>query len=75
MNSLRAAYTKERDGKLEDWEEGDEALLILGAISLCLGFLDSFEQEVERFKDHVNLLDKIVNSHRHTKPSAEPAES
>lgn len=73
MNALRAAYAKERDGKLEDWEEKDESLLILGTVSLCLGFLDSFEQEVERFKDHVNLLDRVVNPHRHPRPDVEPA--
>ncbi len=66
MNAIRAAYIKERDSKL-DWEKTDEASLLLGVISLCLGFLDSFEQEVERFRKHVNLLDRVVNPHRHVK--------
>jgi hypothetical protein len=67
MNALRAAYVKERDGKLEDWEKADDALLLLGVVSLCLGFLDSFEQEVERFRECANHLDIVVNPHRHVK--------
>jgi hypothetical protein len=65
MDSLRTAYTKERDGKLEDRESNDEALLLVGVIALCLGFLDGFEQEVERFREYVNLLDRAVNPHHH----------
>ncbi len=52
----------------------NKALLLLGVVSLCLGFLDSFEQEVERFRRHVNPLDRVVNPHRHVK-SAERVES
>lgn len=65
MNALRSAYSKERGGKLEQWEKDNEALLILSAVAYCLGFLDAHEQEVERFKDWVNLLDRVVNPHRH----------
>lgn len=75
MNALRAAYIQQRGGKLEEWEKTDDALFLLGVVSFCLGFLDGFEQEVERFRDHVNLLDKVVNPHRHVKAPVEPAES
>lgn len=65
MNALRSAYSKERGGKLEQWAKDDDALLILSAVAYCLGFLDAHEQEVERFKDWVSLLDRVVNPHRH----------
>ena len=71
MSALKDGYVKERNAKLEAWEEANEASLIMGVVSLCLGFLDSFEQEVERFREHVNRLDKIVNQHRHLKPADE----
>lgn len=63
MNALRSAYAKERD--LEDWEKKDEALLILSVVAYCLGFLDGFEQEIERFKGWVQVMDVAVNPHRH----------
>jgi len=71
MNELRSVYTKEMRGKLEDWEKNDEALLVLSSVSHCLGFLDAFEQEVERFKEVVNKLDRVVNPHRHSAQSTE----
>lgn len=64
MNALRSAYSRERGGKLEQWERDDDSLLILSAVAYCLGFLDAHEQEVERFKNWVNLLDRVVNPHR-----------
>jgi hypothetical protein len=67
MNALRSSYSQLRGGKLEEWERKDEALLVLAAVAMCLGFIDAFEQEVERFKGYVNLLDIIVNQHRYAK--------
>ena len=64
MNALRSAYSREREGRLEQWGRNNEALLILSAVAYCLGFLDAHEQEVERFKNWVNLLDRVVNPHR-----------
>jgi hypothetical protein len=69
MNELRSVYTKEMGGKLENWEKDDEAAMVLSSISHCLGFLDAFEQEVERFKEAVNMLDRVVNPHRHSAQS------
>jgi hypothetical protein len=71
MDSLRAAYVKERGGMLEDWESKDEAMLLTGVIALCLGFLDGFEREIERFREHVDALDRVVNPHRHLEPAPE----
>jgi hypothetical protein len=68
MNALRAAYVKERDGQLESWEKDDEGLL-LSVLAMCLGFLGNFEQEIERFKDYVNQMDRVINPHRHEKPA------
>jgi hypothetical protein len=64
MNALKDAYVMECGGKLQDQDAADEAP-VLGAVSLCLGFIDSFEKEVERFREHVDVLDTIVNQHRH----------
>ena len=63
MNALRSTYAKERE--LEGWEKEDEALLILSAVAYCLGFIDAFEQEVERFKEWVDVMDVAVNPHRY----------
>ncbi len=62
MNALRSTYRKER--ALEDWEK-DDAPLILSAVAHCLGFLDAFEQEVERFKGWVKVMDVAINPHRY----------
>jgi len=72
MNAIKDAYRNERNGRLEDWEEANETSLLLSVVSLCLGFLDGFEQEVERFREHVGLMDKIVNPHRRPAPTDEP---
>jgi hypothetical protein len=67
MNALRSSYSELRGGKLEEWERKDEAMLVLAAVSMCLGFIDAHEQEVERFKGYVNLLDIVVNQHRYAR--------
>ena len=48
---------------LSDFEE--QHIQISFAISLCTGFLSSFEAEVDRFKDWINKFDRVVNPHRH----------
>jgi hypothetical protein len=67
LEGLKTEYTKQV-GSLEAWEEESEENLISGAVMLCLGFLGRFEQEVERFKEWVHIMDKSVNPHRHKKP-------
>jgi hypothetical protein len=71
MDLLRTAYIKECGGKLYDLEEKDEVLLLTGVIGMCLGFLGAFEREIERFKDCMNMLDRVVNRHRHSKRAPE----
>ena len=40
--------------------------LALMAMGHCLGFLQGFEAEIDRFKEWLGTMDKIVNPHRHT---------
>lgn len=61
--ALRELYAECRGGKLDDWENRDEAV-IFGAVVCCLGFLDSFEQEVERFCRDVDVMHTAVNTPR-----------
>ena len=42
----------------------EDKIIVAYAIGECLGFLSSFEKEIERFKDFVGMLDKAVNPHR-----------
>lgn len=46
-------------------KQESEELVLMWAISFFLGFLASFEAEVDRFKDFVNALDHTLNPHRH----------
>jgi len=66
MESLRAAYTRECGGKLTEDEE-DERVLLASVLSLCLGFVHAFEQEVERFKGYVAMMDRAINPHHYKK--------
>lgn len=52
-----------------------EEVLLLWATSFFLGFLTSFEAEVDRFKRLVNTLDHAANPHRHLKTSAPKIEA
>lgn len=59
---------------LDDEEERErhrkesEEVLLLWAITLFMGFLASFESEVERFRLIVRTMDEVYNPHRHNKP-------
>jgi seryl-tRNA synthetase len=66
MESLRAAYTRECGGKLSE-DEDDERVLLASVLSLCLGFVHAFEQEVDRFKGYVAIMDRAVNPHHYKK--------
>jgi tRNA(Phe) wybutosine-synthesizing methylase Tyw3 len=35
------------------------------AVAFCLGFLTKFQEEVARFREHVDSLDRVANPHRH----------
>jgi hypothetical protein len=43
------------------------------AIAMCVGFLNTFDEEIERFRDWVDGMDKIVNPHRHKDSQQPPA--
>jgi hypothetical protein len=66
MEALKVAYTRECGGKLEE-DELDERVWLGGVLSLSLGFVHAFEQEVERFKGYVAIMDRAINHHRHKK--------
>jgi hypothetical protein len=68
MEGVRTAYLTQVGRNLHEYESNDESLLLAGVIAMCLGFLDAHEQEIERFKDYVKFLDKVVNPHRHAEP-------
>ncbi len=66
---LKEVYVAEvGDARIAGDEEPHH--LALYALAHCLGFLGSFESEVERFKEHVDAMDRIVNPHRHGSASA-----
>jgi hypothetical protein len=46
---------------------------LTGVLSMCLGFVHAFEQEVERFKDYLALMGRAVNPHRQHKVMLRPA--
>jgi hypothetical protein len=67
MDALKASYRRELGADLGKEEEQDARIWLAGALSMCLGFVHSFELEVERFKDYVAMMDRFVNPHRHKK--------
>ena len=65
---LRSQYFNIRARAASDDEvHSPDHLIAMFAISMVLGFLTSFEDEVIRFKQWVNVIDKSVNAHRHEK--------
>ena len=46
---------------VSDWENEDRPTFLSLVISFCLGFLSSFEAEVERFKSVVVIMNKSLN--------------
>ena len=72
LQAVQDALKKEV-GQVHREEHEDERVLLVGAISMCLGFVHSFEREVERFKDYVSIMDRAINPQRHEKQaSSEP---
>lgn len=75
MAALKEAYKREMPTADKD-EVESETLMLASVVSLCLGWVHTFEQEVERFKDCVAIMDRAINPHRHKKdppPHAQPA--
>lgn len=64
---VRDLYLKLLDDKeisAQHKQESDEVVLMWAA-TLILGFLTSFESEVDRFKAFVSALERTLNIHRH----------
>ena len=51
-----------------------EEIILMWATSFFLGFLSSFEQEVDRFKGLVGALDRVANPHRHGRTVPPPSD-
>jgi len=66
MDVLKGLYIRECVGKLAE-DEQDKRVWLAGVLSLSLGFVHAFEQEVERFKDSVAVMDRAINPHRYKK--------
>jgi hypothetical protein len=66
MTALREAFKREVSHAAKE-ELEDDVHLLMSVISLCLGWTHTFEQEVERFKEYVNMMDRVLNPHRHNK--------
>ena len=68
LKSLYLDIAADMEG-VEEHQHLEDKIVTTFAAALCLGFLAAFEQEVRRFRDWVNLLDKAVNSHRYQNKS------
>jgi hypothetical protein len=66
MQGLREAFKREVTDPNRE-ELADDKHLVLSVITMCLGWVHRFEQEVERFKEFVNDMDRVVNPHRYEK--------
>lgn len=62
--ALREAFAREvPDAATEELK--DDKHLLATVISMSLGFVHSFEQEVDRFRHYVEIMDRVLNRHRH----------
>ena len=70
VDKLRQLYLELCKGEpqTELVKKGEESQLVSFDIAQCLGFLGSFEAEVDRFKELINEYDKVRNPHRYRKP-------
>jgi hypothetical protein len=69
--ALREAFKREVTNPSSE-ELGNDRILLASAISMCLGFVLTFEQEVERFRHYVGAMDRAINPHRHKNAPAVP---
>jgi hypothetical protein len=65
MAAVKTAYVAECSGMTVGKHDEDETVMLAGIIALCIGFIHAMELEVERFRDCVGQLDRVVNPHRH----------
>ena len=66
MEALKTAFIAECSGNLSE-EEREEKVLLVSVVAHCLGFVHAMEQEVERFREYVAMMDRWANPHRHEK--------
>lgn len=69
--TLFASESDDTDSRTTDDAPLRDHEIVSLAMAMVLGFLGSFEAEVARFRDLIDVLDKTVNPHRHsndTKP-------
>ena len=62
--SLKQAYEFETPAANRPLETAKPHEVATLAVAHCLGFLHGFESEVDRFKAHVETLDRAANPHR-----------
>ena len=65
IKALRDRYFAELPAKVAKDEELPDEQLLKDIAMFVLGFLGSFEEEVERFRRWTDILDRFVNPHRH----------
>ena len=70
--SLLDHESRNAEGPSPQLPAGPEHGRMAVAIALSLGFLSSFQAEVERFKDLVSTLDGAVNPHRYEGGASAP---
>jgi len=70
--SLYNAETRDLRSDERATETEEQHVVLSYAIGLCLGFLSAFEAEVERFKEWLERLDRVVNRHRHRAGNEKP---
>jgi hypothetical protein len=63
MATLREAFKREVSDPARE-ELADDKLLLAGVVSMSLGWVHTFEQEVKRFKHYVGIMDRALNPHR-----------
>jgi hypothetical protein len=65
--TVRALYLHEVKGMAYEAEHKlwPNHLILASAVALSLGFLFSFEEEAERFRDFLNKSDRFINPHRY----------
>lgn len=58
-------YLRLLEDNTERHKDDSEEVILMFAVSFFLGFLSSFQNEVQRFRSVVDEMDRIWNPHRH----------
>ena len=74
FDRVKTMFDSEHDSSGIETAQMRDHEIVAFAVAMVLGFLSSFEEEVERYRDWVATLDKVVNPHRHG-PDAQPKET